>query len=261
MDESNQKGDAVETDFEQFWKELLEWSFKFGSHGEEEEEVTLKVGRREYRLRCRWDRSRLLVGMVSPWVGEWDYVQLSRTVERWWLLWPVGEGFCHKGLRRVVVRLLLEEIVRFQKRLSTTPGAVEERDRAIKRVLASFDEQIRNIQQAQKDLAEAQMNHEKRRGVMRESKFNRKSNLLEERGESLESDLRSVESKRDEYSKPWFARYEWRRDRLEDCLEEVKFWIERNTMVMNRVVDTSNGEQRWDPTGPVKLALANAGLK
>lgn len=261
MDESNQKGDTVETDFEQFWKELLEWWFEYSARliDGKEEEVTLKVGRRECRLRCRWDDSLLLVGMASPWVGEWDYVQLFRTRGR--DSRPVGEGFYRKGVRRGCVRLLLEEIVRFQKSQLTTPWKVEKRDRAIKRVLASFDEQIRNIQQAQKDLAEAQMNHEKRRGVMPESKFNRKSKLLEERGESLERDLRSVESKRDEYSKPWFARYEWRRDNLEEANEEVNWWIKRNTMVMNRVVDTSNGGQRWDPTGPVKLALANAGLK
>ena len=255
MDEFNQKGDAVETDFEQFWKELMEW-WNFGPFGKEEEEVTLKVGRREYRLRCRWDDSLLLVGMASPWVGEWDYAQLLRTRE-YGYSHPVVGGFCRKGVRRGVVRLLLEEIVRFQKWMSTTPWEVEKRERSIKRVLASFDEQIRTIQQAQKDLAEAQMNHEKRRGGMPKSKFIRKSKVLEERGKSLEEDLCSVESKRDEYSKPWFVRYKWRRDGL----KEADWWIERNTMVMNRVVDTSNGEQHWDPTGSVKLALANAGLK
>lgn len=186
---------------------------------------------------------------------------------------PVGEGFCRKGVRRGIVRLLLEEIVRFQKKLSTMPWVVEERERAIKRVLASFDEQIRNIQQEQKDLAEAQMNHEKRRGVMPKSKFIRKSKVLEERGKSLEGHLCTVQFERDEYSKPWFARYKWKHFRIDGPEEADLLRGERDTIearsrkwladTMDRawLVDTSNGEQHWDPTGPVKLALANAGLK
>lgn len=193
MDEYNQKGDTVETDFEKFWKEFSEWWPLDGG----EEEVTLKKGKREYRLRCRWGRGTLLIGMSAPWVCEWDYVQLYRGM---FGLGDVGKGFHSKTLRKKVVPLLLAKIVQRQDWLSATPRAVAERERAIKRDVVAADKAVRKIQGKLDDLAA-------RRGDMTETQFSRKRKILEECLSEEKYELNML-------SKPWFARYRWTRKRV-----------------------------------------------
>ena len=109
--------DGKRARFEKFWEEF---AASWGVEGEVEE-VKLKRGRHVYTLRCGWNEELVIVGMISPWVCEWDYVQMYRGMFGWG---DVGCGFCNKEPRNKVVSLLLDEIVRRNKWMESHPAAL-----------------------------------------------------------------------------------------------------------------------------------------
>lgn len=116
--------DEKRAKFEKFWEEF---AASWGVEGEVEE-VKLRRGRHVYTLRCGWNEDLVIVGMLSPWVCEWDYVQMYRGMFGWG---DVGCGFCNKEPRNKVVGLLLDEIIRRNKWMESHPAAYSARDRAV----------------------------------------------------------------------------------------------------------------------------------
>lgn len=116
--------DAKRARFEKFWEEF---AAAWGMKGKVEE-VKLRRGRHVYTLRCGWDEDLLIVGMISPWVCEWDYVQMYRGMFGWG---DVGRGFHNKKSRNKAVCLLLDAIIRRNKWMESHPAAYSERSRAV----------------------------------------------------------------------------------------------------------------------------------
>ena len=182
---------STKEEFEKFWSEFMEWWVVEG----EEEDVSLKRGKTVYTLRCRWSERTVLVGMVSPWGGEWDYAQLYCGMFGWGD--DDDEGFGSKATRKKVVRLLLDEIIKRNKWMQTHPGSYREREDAIAADLATSEETIRRIREDLDALA-------KRKDSMSEESFNKEKAALDER-------LSAEENDRTQILKPWFARYRWTR--------------------------------------------------
>lgn len=185
-------------EFEKFWSEFTEWWVMEG----DEEDVSLKRGKSVYTMRCRWNEGTVLVGMVSPWGGEWDYAQLYRGMFGWG---DVGEGFCSKSTRNKVVRLLLDEIIKRNKWMEAHRGSYAEREDAIATELATSEETIRRIKENLDALA-------KKKDSMSDESFTKEKAALEER-------LMAEENDRTQILKPWFARYRWTRNKAAEIGE------------------------------------------
>ena len=168
----------------------------------DEEDVSLKRGKSVYKMRCRWNEGTVLVGMVSPWGGEWDYAQLYRGMFGWG---DIGEGFCSKSTRNKVVRLLLDEIIKRNKWMEAHRGSYAEREDAIATELATSEETIRRITEDLDALA-------KKKDFMSDESFTKEKAALEER-------LMAEENDRTQILKPWFARYRWTRNKAAEIGE------------------------------------------
>lgn len=107
------------------WAEMTKWA----GIGEAEEEFVLRRKNRDYWLRCGWSEGTLVVAMVRPWTAQWDYVQLYRGM---FGLGDYGNGFYSGGLRKKVVKLLLDEIIRRNEWKQANPRALAEMEAEIK---------------------------------------------------------------------------------------------------------------------------------
>jgi len=140
MDESGIDADDMATEvvvdekFDEFWDEFCNWwDLPVG-----EEELSLKRGMTEYKLRCAWDDGTLVVSMVSPWPREWDYAQLYRGMFGWS---DVGKGFYGARLRKKVAKLLLDEIIKRKRWMLGHGDAIAERERDIEQAAKNGSEE------------------------------------------------------------------------------------------------------------------------
>lgn len=179
--------------FDAFWAEFVSW---WGLEGEEEE-MTLKKGKEEYKLRFFWDEGTLLVAMSAPWAEEWDYVQLYRGMFGWG---DVGKGFYSRALRKKVAKLLLAEIIRRKNWLQEHPDAAAQRDRELREERAEAEETVRKIEN---DIASL----EEKKGELSKEDYDK------ERGR-LEESLNGAKGACDVASHQWFAKYRWTRNRM-----------------------------------------------
>lgn len=184
--------------FDAFWAEFTDW---WGLEGEEEE-LTLKKGKEEYKLRCFWDEGTLLVAMSAPWAEEWDYVQLYRGMFGWG---DVGQGFYSRALRKKVAKLLLAEIIRRKKWLQENPDAAVQRDRDLREERAKAEETIRKIEN---DIASL----EEKKGDLSKEDYDKEKSRLDK-------SLNGAKSQYDAASHLWNAKYWWTRNRMESAYE------------------------------------------
>ena len=104
-----------------FWGELS----KFWGALEKEEYVEMKIEKTLYKLRCGWNHDFLVIAMVTPWLNEWDYVQLYRGRLG---CGNAGAGFYRYRMRKKVVKLLLEEIIKRIEWMSDNSLEIVKRD-------------------------------------------------------------------------------------------------------------------------------------
>ena len=187
-------------EFDAFWSEFVGW---WGMDEDSDEEaLRLKQGKADYTLKCCWNEGTLLVAMVAPWAEEWDYVQLYRGMFGWG---DVGQGFYSRGLRKKVVKLLLDEIIRRKNWLQENPGADVQRDRELQEERAKIQDAIQKIEN---DIASL----EEKKGELSKEDYDKERSRLEK-------SLNGAKSQYDAASHQWFARYRWIRNRMAELGE------------------------------------------
>jgi hypothetical protein len=182
-------------EFDAFWSEFVGW---WGlDEDSDEEALRLKQGKADYTLKCCWNEGTLLVAMVAPWAEEWDYVQLYRGMFGWG---DVGQGFYSQALRKKVVKLLLDEIIRRKNWLQENPGADVQRDRELQEERAKIQDAIQKIEN---DIASL----EEKKGELSKEDYDKERSRLEK-------SLNGAKSQYDAASHLWFAKYRWTRNRM-----------------------------------------------
>ena len=182
-------------EFDAFWSEFVGW---WGMDEDSDEEaLRLKQGKADYTLKCCWNEGTLLVAMVAPWAEEWDYVQLYRGMFGWG---DVGQGFYSRGLRKKVVKLLLDEIIRRKNWLQENPDAAVQRDRELQEERAKIQDAIKKIEN---DIASL----EEKKGELSKEDYDKERS-------QLEKSLNGAKKEYDRVSHQWFAKYRWTRNMM-----------------------------------------------